>query len=510
VSRRPHWQTWWLPLAALAALALPAIALVLVGGLWLWQHGWLLWWLIGAALAAGSAWGVGRHLRREPWAKRAGEAEALSQPDPNWAAHETAAWEAVRGLSAAADPQMLAERRLLLDAAQQTIEAVARHYHPEQQEPLWEFTVPELLLLTERVSARVRALLLAHVPMSHQVRVGQVLRAWGYKPLIARGLGHGRKAYDVYRIVRAVNPLHALAAEVRDRFMYEFSDVVQDYVLRKVARIWVEEVGRAAIELYSGQLRIDARGLADAAAGEGLGGLAEPAALPGALRLLVAGQVKAGKSTLVNALVGDVAAGVDVLPLTEKLEGYELRQDGMPAAQLIDTPGLAEESGIRTLEKRAFQCDLLLWAVPAHRADRALDRKALDAVRARFASDRRRKAPPLLVVATHVDRLTPVREWAPPYNVDAPARPKEQSVRAALEAIAADLAVPVEDIVPVRLDGAHVYNLDMLWARLAQQFDDAKRARWLRIHNTAQRGDWRQPLRQLGGAGRIVGEFVKR
>jgi uncharacterized protein len=508
---QPFFRRWWLPLVAALLLALPILALLVTGSLWLWQRGWFLWWLIVAAAGTGLAWGITRHLRRGPWAPKAvTEPEPLSPPNPTWTPREVKAWQEVRRLSAIADPAMLADRRLLLGAAQETIEAVARHYHPEQREPLWEFTVPEMLLLTERVSARVRVLLLAHVPMSHQVKAGQLVRVWGYKPLVAKGLAHGRRAYDLFRIVRAINPLHALVAELRERFLSELSDTVQDYVLRKVARIWIEEVGRAAIDLYSGRLRVDAGAMAATAAGEGLTGIAEPAPLPGALRLLVAGQTKAGKSTLVNALVGDVAAGVDVLPLTAKFQGYELRQDGAPAASIIDTPGIENEGGVRSIERHALECDLILWVIAAHRADRALDRKALDAVRARFAQDPRRKMPPLVVIATHVDRLPPVREWEPPYNVDTPTRRKEQSIRAAIDAIAGDLAVPVTGIVPVRLDGGHGYNLDALSARLAEHFDAAKQARWLRIQGKAQAGDWRRTLKQLSGAGRMVGEFVKR
>src|SRR5690606_22985184 len=128
---------------------------------------------------------------------------------------------------------------------------------------------------------------------------------------------------------------------------------------------------------------------------------------------------------------------------------------------------------------------------PAHRADRALDRAALDAVRAKFAADPARKMPPLIVVASHIDRLTPAREWSPPYNVDAPSSPKEHSIRGALDAIARDLLVPVETIVPMRLDTTPPYNLEILWLRLEAPVEEAQRAQLGRAAGRERGAQWR-------------------
>ena len=101
--------------------------------------------------------------------------------------------------------------------------------------------------------------------------------------------------------------------------------------------------------------------------------------------------------------------------------------------------------------------------------------------------------------------------WSPPYNVDTPESAKEQSIRGALEAIAVDLLVPIETIVPMRLDKEPPYNLEFLWLRLESVVGEAQQARWVRVLRTAIREDgWRRSLRQLLGAGRIVGEWVLR
>ncbi len=511
MAERPSFfGRWWVAILAGGLLAVPILTVFIGGIVWLLERDWFLIWFAAAAAGTVIAW-LALRARHRPFRESTEEPGALTEPDANWSPHELAAWEEIRRLSAEADLGMLDDRRELLRAAERTIEAVARHYHPGRKNPTLEFTLPELLLLTERISARLRYLLLEQVPYSHRLKAGHLMRAWGYQPLVAKVLEHSHTVYSVLRIARILSPLGALAAEVRDYVVNDLYQNLQSHVRRRIVRLWVEEVGRAAIELYSGRLRVDAAGLAELAAGESLDGTAAEAPLPGALRLLVAGRTKAGKSTLVNALLGSLRAGVDVLPATAGFEGYELSQEGMPVAWLIDSPGLEDTAGEAELAARASACDLVLWVAAAHRPDRAADRRSLDALRERFAADPRRKMPPVVVVASHIDRLPPMREWSPPYDVAEPRTPKERAIRGAIEAIAADLDVPVEAVVPMRLDDSPPYNLDLLRLELAELFSEAQRARWIRIQrDAAERPDWRVAWRQLAGAGRMVGAFVKR
>ncbi len=509
---RRFWSRWWLEVLAIVLLVTPMLVLGAAGIAWLWQRGWLVWWL-GAAVSLTLLVWVALRIRHRPLRPAAGAAQrpSITQADPTWAPHEQAAWRTVEARSAEADGSELDNFRAMLALGQRTIEEVAQHYHAGRKEPALEFTLPELLLLTERVSARLRLVILEHVPLSHRLKVGRLLRAWGYRPLVTASYKQGLKLYTLVRLARAVSPLHAVVAELRDHLVGDLFDSLQVNVRRRIVRLWIEEVGRAAIELYSGRVRVDALEMAASAAREGLGDVAAPAAPPGSLRLLIAGQTNAGKSTLVNRMLGDLRAGVDVLPMTAGFEGYELRQDGVPPAYLIDSPGIDDEHGVAEFVKRAFACDLIIWVSAAHRADRALERAALDAVRARFAADPARKMPPTIVVVSHIDRLSPVREWSPPYNVDSPDAPKEHSIRGALEAIAGDLVVPIDTIVPVRLDTTPPYNLELLWIRLESLVVEAQRARFVRVLRTSiKTSGSRQSWRQLVGAGRMVGELIKR
>jgi uncharacterized protein len=506
-------RRWWAALLVLVAAILPVLVLLPLGAAWLWQRGWLIWWLAAAAGLGVACYAYVRWLRVQLRREQAQEEDSavpddagatISMPDPQWSGRDMAAWRAVTKVARGADGKIITDHRLMLDVARQTIEVVAAHYHPEQRDPVWRFTLPEILLLTERVSARVRQAMLANVPGSHLIRIGQIIRMWEFKPAAERGARVVRGLAVVFRAARMVNPVGALVAEVRGQLFSMAMGEAGDHLRGRGVRIWVEEVGRAAIDLYSGRMRIDQEEVNALAAAEGLTRGVEKAPLPGPLRVIVAGQVKVGKSSLVNALLEDVAAAVDILPLTAGFSAFELRREGLPEAILIDSPGLDDKDGISRLVDHIRDSDCVLWVVAAHRADRALDRAALDEMRARFHAEPQRIPPPVLVVVTHVDRLSPAREWSPPYNIDAPARAKELSIRAALDAIAGDLAVANTDLVPVRLDPPPAYNVDVLWAELARRIDRARRSRALRIVFGAPRRDWRRVLRQAGRAGLVV------
>ncbi|MGM0676048.1 GTPase family protein [Ectothiorhodospira marina] len=503
------WPRWGALVAALAAATLPFLILIPLGAFWLWQQGWLLIWLgiatglvlVGYAL---SVW-LQRRAEHLDASTDATDQGAVSAPDTDWSPRDMAAWESVQKIAAESDPHIVGDYRLLLLAGRQTIEQVARHYHPEERHPMWRFTVPEALLVTERVSVRLRRVMLDKVPGSHLIRASQLMRLWDFQPAASTSMRWFRGATRVYRAARLVNPLGAVMAEARERMVSMMMGEAGDYLRRRGARIWVEEVGRAAIELYSGRLRIDTEQLDEAAAMEAMGPGVNLADQAGPIRITVAGQANAGKSSLINCLLDRLAAGVDVLPTTQEANGYLLERNGLPEAVLVDTPGLQDRQGIEALVDTLWESDYILWVVDAHRADRALDGRALEHLRQRFAADPRRILPPILVVLSHVDRLSPPREWDPPYDLEAPARPKAQAMRQAMEAISKDLGVAMEATIPARLDVRDkAYNVDTIWERITSQLDRAQRGRAMRILLEASPGEWKRVLKQTARAGAEV------
>ncbi|MBK1692118.1 GTPase family protein [Ectothiorhodospira mobilis] len=494
----------WTLLATAAVLLLPLLVLMPLGALWLWQQGWLLYWLGAGAVLGLVGYGLSRWLQGPPSPAEPDDVPegAVSPPDADWSQRDLAAWAAVQALAAEVDPAIVTRYRDLLAVARRTIATVAAHYHPEERHPVWRFTLPEALLVTERVSVRLRRVLLDRVPGAHLIRVSRLVRLWEFQPAARTGLKWFRGAAWVYRAARLVNPMGAVLAETRERLFSNLLDEAGDELRRRGGRIWVEEVGRAAIELYSGRLQAQA-GALDEAALERAAGPGVPVDVPpGPVRILVAGAGQAGKSSLINALTGRTVAGVDVLPATRLPAGHTLETADLPGAVLIDTPALEGSEGIATLVDQADQADGILWVSAAHRADRALDRRALQALRQHWHQETTRPAPPLLGVVSHVDRLSPVREWDPPYDTDAPRRPKERAMRQAMEAVAADLEIPLERLVAARLDHAHtVFHVERILALLAAHGDQARRCRALRVMQQGARGPWRQVLDQTARAG---------
>src|SRR5262249_9556764 len=105
-------------------------------------------------------------------------------------------------------------------------------------------------------------------------------------------------------------------------------------------------LGNYLIELYSGRLRVGAvryrqimgHGTQAAVADES--GATAQVGPRQQVTIALVGQVKTGKSSLINALLGEQRALCDVLPATSGVDRYELRAENFPAKLvLLDTPG---------------------------------------------------------------------------------------------------------------------------------------------------------------------------
>ena len=494
-------------------LSLPVLSLVPLGSYWLWQNGYLIPWAIGACGSTVAARAAQRWLLapiRSRAVLDAAVAASDTAGDTTWTPAEQAAWIEVQDISKAVDPGKLGSKDALIELAQRTVERVATSLHPERKEPLLQFTAPEALALVERVAGRLDAFVRENVPLGDRLTLAQLKALYEWRGAIEMA----EQAWSVWRVLRMMNPASALANEVRERVSKELMAWGRSHVARKLATFYVEEVGRAAIDLYGGRLRIARERVAghvtDASARDldlVDGAAAEP------LRVLVAGQVSAGKSSLVNALGEEVRAAVDALPATARFTPYRLMREGLPAALIIDSPGLVPgEDHVSALIVQAERADLVVWVSPANRADREIDRAALMALRAHFAARPNRISPPMLLALTHVDLLRPFQEWQPPYDLNDPASAKASSMRAAVEAAAADLGFETDDVVPCALGAGRArYNVDAIWAGIAAALPEAQRTKLVRTLRDAEGAwDWRRVMSQAHGAGRVLVKTIGR
>jgi hypothetical protein len=385
----------------------------------------------------------------------------------------------------------------------ETVELVARRLHPERDDPLLQFTVPEALALIERTSDGLRNFILTSFPLGDRITVAHLM--WVYR---WRGaVDVAEKGYTLWRIVRMFNPLNAATQELRERFTRQIYQLGREHIAKRLAHAYVREVGRAAIDLYGGNLRVTreqlTRHLSEASRRD-MAALESRAAEP--IRILVAGQTGAGKSSLVNTLAGAVEAVVDAVPGTKSFTTYKLTHGGLPAALIIDSPGLSGSKATAPLVAAADDCDMVLWVSAATNAARDPDRAALEAIRGHFAAQPNRHRPPMLLVLTHIDKLRPFQEWAPPYDLDKGAGEKARSIRAAAEAASEELGFARGEVVPVRADIAvAAYNIDALWAKIIEQMPQAQRARLLRIlTDVKSESGWSAVWTQAVNAGRVL------
>jgi predicted GTPase len=494
----------WPEALLIMALTLPWLALLALGMLWLWQRGHVWAWAIAAAALALLAWPLARLARRRTNAEARVALGDRAEPARAWNVREREAWSDVLAIADAAAPFSLTEImeiESLRATASRVIEAVATRLHPEAQTPWAQFTVPELLLLTERVSRDLRREALRTIPGIRVMKLGHVLwlqeKVERYGPMWTVG-------YNLWRVVRLWNPAGAMGREISRVFDDKFATVLWDRLRARVTQQFVLEVGRAAIDLYSGRLALSEEELRLAQERD----RAPAAVAVTPVRILLVGQVNAGKSSLVNALAQETRCAVGPLPTTARVAEYQLELEGRPAVSLVDMPGL-DDGVAQELRAQAERADLVLWVASATQPARSADRQALDDLRSWARAQLARRPPRMVLALTHIDELRPAVEWIPPYDLATPAGPKARNILAAIHSVASTLELPAGAIVPVAMPpDRKPYNLDALWARIAVELDDARLVQLDRLRIGGQRVSLRELAHQLGQAGRFIMEGI--
>jgi predicted GTPase len=477
------------------ALLLPMVSLMPLGWLWLWQRGYALYWLAAAFSLAiigyvAQVMTLRRTLRESPDPVPDTVADKV-EADPSWTAREQAAWIAVEAIAANVRPAELTDRDRVLNLGMRTIEAVARQIHPQDRNPLWKFTIPEALALIERVSADMRPFVVANIPLGDQLTVGQVLKIYGWRSAI----GFAEKAYDIWRLVRLVNPVTAAAQEAREQITKHLYANVRDQLARQLARAYVREVGRAAIDLYGGRLRVTQAELAGHVSASTQRDRSQAIGRAEPLRILIAGQAGAGKSSLVNALSKEVRAVVDAPGGTRDFQPYEVELEGLSGSMVIDSPRVgASNKEQKAFAAKANDSDLIVWALAADKPDARIDLVAITGIRTHFAKRPHRRQPPIIVALTHIDKLTQAAHGAIDFD--------DSAIVELVRTVAEGLGIPKNDVVPVSLAPGRVpSNIEQLSVRIAARVPDARQAQLLRLMEDASpRWSARRLLGQAGNA----------
>ncbi|MCG6940738.1 MAG: GTPase domain-containing protein [Thiohalocapsa sp.] len=446
------WRQLRRELGALALIGLLILIPWLVGlaaGIWFMaQQGWAWYWWAATVVLLALAFAL---LRRWPRPRKSAPSPFFDL-DPSASAAEQRARQALAQRAAAIAAADLRDPDAASNLIRGAFHDVARAYSPDDPVALWRFTLPELLLMVEDFAQRLRATVLADFPVLRHIELSWVVTLIGLS-------GPAAKILSLFRILRWIDPSSALAAELRGSVATQALGSVGDGAKAQMGVLLVEQAGETAIKLYSGGYRRRADELLPTAP------TPIPDAAPEPLTVLLAGQRNAGKSALLNALLGRAREPVGLLTApAEDCRAYEFQAEGVGALMLVDCPGTEGTGKAREpWLTQAAQSDLVLWIAAANRADRAADQRALAALDALAEQKANLRPVPRLLVLTHADQLDPPMEWAPPYDIEHGQRGKEQQMREARQAACEQLGMQHRHCVLVAVrPGEPIWNAEAL------------------------------------------------
>jgi predicted GTPase len=506
--------------AVLAILvAAPFLFLMGYGSYHIWLSGWSfwVWWPMTASLAV--AYILGWHWQRKQKLLRIG-----FQAELHWTDRDKEAWRLVEARAKAADKipsDKFTELNFYLETAQSMALELAQFYHPSAKDPLSSLTVPEILAVIELAARDLAEMVDTYLPGGHLMTIRDWMRA--------------KKASDFYQTASSIYwAVSAVFSPVNTALRYLAAQVgvsrplamLQQNLLLWFYTAFLQRTGTYLIDLNSGRLRVGAeryrqllksQATGPAAPGVSTGELDDktevvPADKAEAVRQVtigLLGQVKAGKSSLVNALLGEQRARTHVLPETRDVTRYDLKLDNIPThLAILDTIGYSHtgprEDQMPATKEAAKESDVLLLVLHARNAARQPDLQMLQALRQWFDARPELKMPRVVGVLTHIDLLAPAMEWQPPYRWQRPERVKEKQIAEAVLAVREQLGEYLVGVVPVCVAPERVYGIEeWLLPTLVELLDEGRAVAMLRcLRAEIDTGKIRKVFAQLLAAGK--------
>jgi len=424
------------------------------------------------------------------------------EANPAWTEHDNQVWQELNQqiknqLEQDVEWETLRELVLVL------VTNVASYYHGDAKSQQLAFTAPEFLFMVEEVSRRYRIFLQEHIPFVEKIKLTTLKQGYAMKEKV----GYAKAAYNVYRLFRMSTPTGWLA-EARGLVIGKLFDEVSVAAQYKLKLVLLQEVVSVAIDLYSGQFKLRDASLPQSKISrddkKDLVVEIEP------LRITVIGQVSAGKSSIVNALLGDIAAEVSTLPTTDKATVYKCEVEGCDLIHLVDLPGIdGQAATTKQLLTQVVNSDVVLWVLKANQPARDLDvelKLAIDSFY-RKPVNQHRKKPKILVLVSQVDRLHPETEWSPPYDITHPQTSMATIIRDAV-AYNQQLLLP-DAILPVSASSDKIhYHIDELRALLQTVYEDGVNTQLNRRRIDGDSIDYSEQTKRLYRLGKLVFEQV--
>ncbi len=498
----------WVVVAAL--ISAPVLFLVIVGSYHLYSTGWgfIVWWPMAGSLTLA-------YVLSWYWTRRS-RAQLLPStgfetPPSTWTERDRQAWRLVERHAANITEisiEQVADAQRNADLAVSLALEVARVYYPGANDPFSHLTLPEIVTCAELVSHDLNQRVNKYIPGSHLLTVNDWKTA-------KRAIDWSKTAMDASWYARAViNPINTGMQFLASKASGQILNRVQDNVLLWFHTAYIHELGRYLIELNSGRLKVGAEKYRDLMSNNDR----EP--LSTALSIAILGQVKSGKSSLINSLLGERKAATDVLVTTKGATNYELRLPDCPHLTLVDTAGYGEsgptEREVSDAIVAAEKADLILMTCHARTAARQADLALFERLEKAFQSKPNLRMPPVILVLTHVDLLSPALEWSPPYDWKSGIRKKEVSIHEAVSSVQDNFQKKIAAAVPVCTANQKEWNIhEELLILMAGSMNESRGIALLKLlEQEGRSGAARKTVDQVWNAGRealnILWQSVKR
>ncbi len=499
-------------------LLLPVLLFAGIGVWTLWETNRLIWLSWSIPLCWGASW-----LLFRLWGK-----PLLGAPPEldvtHWTPRDEEAAEIIRHEQERAKdipPAQLVDTTFYSEQTLELARKIGRRYHPKAADPLGSLTVLEVLAATQLVSEDLEQWFQNSVPASHLITVSQ----WQLLSQAPQWWNLASNAGWIASI--AMNPANLGRYFVSKFAVDPISKQLQGSLLTAFYMLYLRQVGYYLIEMNSGRLRGGAAKYRQIMRRMSPGvpiPIETPAnnaeaAAPVAVSIAVIGQVKAGKSSLVNSLLGAQQAAVDVLPSTRAVQRYRLQSTSEVGASealtLLDTPGYGEAGASPEQFEDTLNAvrlaDLVLVVMDGKSPAKQADQRVLSQLAEWYRAHPQFKPPPMVGVVSKIDLLSPVREWQPPYEWTRPMRIKEESIAGAVDYVREQLGAHFDAVVPVCTDRSHdrIYGIaEFLLPAMTALLTEARAVSLLKtLHLEQDRGKFLRIFDQALQGGRQLIEL---
>lgn len=432
---------------------MPVLVYVGVGAYALWETGlfrWTWWIIPGCWLLTFVVASLWRPPRIQP---------DVGELPEHWTPQDNAATQIVMQFQQDVDqlaPDELTDIQVYLQKSQELAHALAQHYHPNSKDLYSSLTVLEVLAAIRLAVEDFEEWFQESVPGSHLVTIEQ----W---KLLGKAPKWAKRASDAgWLASMVINPLNVAKFLSSKLTLQPIVDELRSEFLAAVYLRFIRQVGFYLIEMNSGRLRRGAeryRKTFGKRADEEMNGSPQTSSkvIPKSVVVAIAGQVKSGKSSLVNALIGKREAVTDVLPSTSSVSRHQFPISGTDETiTLLDTPGYADagatKAELKELERAIEEADVVLLVTDAHSPGKAADIELMRELQAHAQSHPELKPAPVVLCVTHIDLLSPMMEWDPPYNWETPNLPKEKSIHDAIQSMRELFGDDVAEVIAVCSD----------------------------------------------------------